>query len=260
MSNKGYSVIESSFISPENKGLLSSKDEINKEQKIVNDNNEINGNLNEPLVIPSSFISSSKTNVDVKQSVVPNSKLNTDNKVDILKKSNKDIKVKKNVKKVKPKIYKGNKLTRILKKELIESPNEDCWVILQSIHPEFDSVKISKKHFKSCCFGRQERNDIKINSELISAIHCCIYYKHKEEDNPDSPLEVHIADLSTNGTYINGRLIGKNKSVKVFHGQEIGFILNPKKGVSGVIPEPNEIQECERAIEEDYQIGELLGS
>jgi len=243
---------------------LNNKDEINKNNIV---NNKINNKSEkEPLFIPSSFISSSDSNGNVAHSNrnVLSNNLNTDNKVDN-KKIKKIIKVKNQVKKGKARLFKGNKITRIQREELNNTPIDDCWVILQSIRPEFHSVRLSKKYFKDCYIGRNERNYLQINSDLISSLHCKIFYKHKDKNNPNSPIEVFITDTSTNGTFINGQVIGKGKTKQIYHGQEIGFIINSKRGHSGayiiIIPRPNEVPgEYERSIEEDYEIGELLGS
>lgn len=163
MSNKGVSIIESSFISQENKGLLNNDKEELKEQ---NNNNSSPGK--EPLIIPNSFISSADLKANIIQS---NAKIDN-----IVKKSKKNIKMKTPIKKSKPKLFKGNKITRISKQELNNEPVDDCWVILQSIKPEFHSVRLSKKYFKDCYIGRNERNYLQINSELISSLHCKIFY------------------------------------------------------------------------------------
>jgi hypothetical protein len=141
--------------------------------------------------------------------------------------------MKNNVKKVKPKLFNGNKITRITNEEWNDAPIDDCWVILQSIKPEFHSVRLSKKHINECYIGRHERNYIQINSDLISSLHCKIFYKYKDKNNSNSPIEVYITDTSTNGTYINGDRIGKGKTRQIYHGQEIGFIINSKRGQSG---------------------------
>ncbi|ORX87642.1 Pkinase-domain-containing protein [Anaeromyces robustus] len=286
--SKGISVVQSSFISTDNKGLLIEKvDEKSEQENIKNSIHEnINDTINkEPKVIPSSFISPSDINSKVKSNNLNNiNNLNSKSKPnfnsisdstsdaisnlkkkEVVKKMKKDIKMKNNVKKAKTKIFKGNKITRILKEEYNNAEIDDCWIILQSIKPEFHSVRMSKKYFKECYIGRHERNYLQINSDLISNLHCKIYYKHKDDKNPNSPIEVYIKDTSTNGTFINGEIIGKGKSRQIYHGQEIGFIINSKRGHSGayivIIPRPNEIPgEYERSIEEDYQITELLGS
>jgi len=172
MSSKSVSIIESSFIT-QNKGLLNNKEDL-KEHNNNNNNNENNDSPDnngspgkEPLVIPNSFIASSELKANIVQS-------NT--KIDNAKKLRKNIKMKTPVKKTKPKLFKGNKITRISKQELNNEPVDDCWVILQSIKPEFHSVRLSKKYFKDCYIGRNERNYLQINSELISSLHCKIFY------------------------------------------------------------------------------------
>ncbi|KAL6616999.1 Pkinase-domain-containing protein [Neocallimastix sp. 'constans'] len=258
--NKGISVIQSSFVSSNNNGLLNDKEEIKQDISNINKPGDkfIDNSEKKPLIIPSSFISSSESNSKDKKLKVEN------REEDRFNIKNKNIRRMNNNKKIKSKVFKGF-LTRVLNEEFNECPINDCWLILNSIDSRFHSLRLPKKYLKDCYIGRNERNYLQIKSDLISGLHCKIFYKHKDKSNPNSPIEVFITDTSTNGTFINKKIIGRGKTKQLYHGQEIGFIIDSKKGNTGayivVIPRLNEVYgEYERTIEEDFQISETLGT
>eukprot|EP00833_Pecoramyces_ruminatium_P003483 jgi/Orpsp1_1/1177515/evm.model.c7180000061741.1 len=160
--NKGISVIQSSFVSSDNNGLINDK-EIKLDVK-----NKLSNSEKGPLIIPSSFIQSSESNSNNIQLNIENKDKNKNN----LK--NKNVK-KDNLKKLKSKAFKGF-LTRILKEEYNKCPINECWLILNPINNRFHELRLSKNYLKECYIGRNERNHLQIRSDLISGLHCKIFY------------------------------------------------------------------------------------
>ncbi len=70
------------------------------------------------------------------------------------------------------------------------------------------------------------QGDIKLNLPVISSKHCMLTYDADEN-------RMTVKDTSTNGTFVNGELIGRNKTQEVFFGDNIRFgkntNANPKK-------------------------------
>ncbi|KAJ3431193.1 serine/threonine-protein kinase fhke-related [Anaeramoeba flamelloides] len=82
---------------------------------------------------------------------------------------------------------------------------------------------------KIVTIGRHPSSTLVILDNKISGRHCTIEYKEKDESN----YSIIIRDFSTNGTFVNGRLIGKNKQTGLFHTDLVSFVApknssNPK--------------------------------
>jgi len=66
------------------------------------------------------------------------------------------------------------------------------------------SIPANKLRIKSSEFriGRSDQNDLQILNPLISGVHAVITRKEM-----DGEMVVHVTDLSSNGTFINGVLV-----------------------------------------------------
>ena len=70
-------------------------------------------------------------------------------------------------------------------------------------------------HFKTT-IGRTSNSNFKVPLKLVSSHHCTLRY------NPATHV-VHIDDLSTNGSYVNGKRVGKGKSITVSSGATLSL-------------------------------------
>ncbi|ORX70497.1 Pkinase-domain-containing protein, partial [Linderina pennispora] len=66
--------------------------------------------------------------------------------------------------------------------------------------------------------GRHKTCDVRIQNPHISNHHCLIYRVSS------SPPRVYLEDTSTNGTFVNGRRVGKSKPVELRDGDEIQLV------------------------------------
>ncbi|RUP46098.1 kinase-like domain-containing protein [Jimgerdemannia flammicorona] len=103
-------------------------------------------------------------------------------------------------------------------------------------------------------FGRHKSCDVVVKSEFISNNHCRIY-THQVDFGSVEDILVFCEDTSLNGTWWNGRIIGKGNSVVLCHGDR----LRVSKGMDLTyqqIAKSKEIQDPEdyRVVEMEYQI------
>ena len=74
-------------------------------------------------------------------------------------------------------------------------------------------------------FGRQQGCNVQLNHAAISKKHCKITRDLDVEEQA-----VWLTDLSTNGTYANGVLLGKNQRCRLTHGMEFVLTKTPQVG------------------------------
>ncbi|PCH35867.1 Pkinase-domain-containing protein [Wolfiporia cocos MD-104 SS10] len=89
----------------------------------------------------------------------------------------------------------------------------------QSVHRVDFSKTKSQYQFGRAGDKSGENNDIVFHGKKISNKHCIIVWDGKE----DKSSAVKVTDLSSNGTFVNGVRIGKNKSWLLYDGNEIAF-------------------------------------
>ncbi|KAJ2093691.1 serine/threonine protein kinase [Coemansia sp. RSA 986] len=96
--------------------------------------------------------------------------------------------------------------------------------------------------------GRHKSCDVRIQNPHISNRHCLIYRVEAEcpsssnssnsrsssrRDGAANGSRVYLEDTSTNGTYVNGKRVGKSNSVELRDGDEIQFVrYQPEKGMA----------------------------
>merc|ERR1711879_544975 len=77
---------------------------------------------------------------------------------------------------------------------------------------------------RSVSIGKGHENDVVVNDELVSRSHCLLEF-HKGS--------VYVCDVSTNGTFINGKRIPKKEGAKnkimIAHGDEL-LLKDPNRG------------------------------
>eukprot|EP00026_Physarum_polycephalum_P002654 Phypoly_transcript_02662.p1 GENE.Phypoly_transcript_02662~~Phypoly_transcript_02662.p1 ORF type:complete len:822 (-),score=149.61 Phypoly_transcript_02662:108-2573(-) len=91
-------------------------------------------------------------------------------------------------------------------------PSRDLLAQLIPLHPTADYVDVMTVPFS---FGRLKTSNFVINDKRISATHCILTKKQ---------AQIYIEDKSTNGTYINQRVLGKGKSMKLNTGDIVAFV------------------------------------
>ncbi|KAJ2400624.1 serine/threonine protein kinase [Coemansia sp. RSA 2559] len=93
--------------------------------------------------------------------------------------------------------------------------------------------------------GRHKSCDVRIQNPHISNRHCLIYRVEAECPSSSSSgrdgrrsgaangSRVYLEDTSTNGTYVNGKRVGKSNSIELHDGDEIQFVrFQPEKGMA----------------------------
>ncbi|KAL1920630.1 uncharacterized protein VTP21DRAFT_1007 [Calcarisporiella thermophila] len=113
--------------------------------------------------------------------------------------------------------------TSTLKNEIKEEVPPNCWGILRSQLPGYETVYLGLKgDSESYLIGRHRECDIRINKSEVSNRHCLIYKESRKPTLLDEGSEyVLIEDLSSNGTYINGIRLGKNNRHRLQSGDKI---------------------------------------
>ena len=81
------------------------------------------------------------------------------------------------------------------------------------------SVMISSTEFK---VGRHPECDLHLSNPRLSEFHCRIERSCNENNGA---MEVHLTDLSTSGTFINGQKLGTGSSKKIQNGDEIYLLM-----------------------------------
>ena len=96
-------------------------------------------------------------------------------------------------------------------------PLQKSWGKLTSLNPKFENINLIKE---SSNIGRQSNNDFQISDIRLSSLHCRIY---KDNEN-----NFWIEDFSSNGTFVENKIIGKGNKQKIISGDKI-YLLHPMK-------------------------------
>ncbi|KAJ1983348.1 serine/threonine protein kinase [Dimargaris verticillata] len=96
--------------------------------------------------------------------------------------------------------------------QTVSSASKDVWGVLLSLSPKYPTVQLTKRSDHTAgdkcgyLLGRHRECDIRFNHPQISNRHCLIYSMRTE-----GMETVHLEDLSTNGTFINGVKIPRHE-------------------------------------------------
>ena len=97
----------------------------------------------------------------------------------------------------------SSKLSRASAMEM--SQDEIVWAKLNSITKKTaPSVKIKTTSYT---IGRHPSNDLQIVDARLSGVHC----KISRTRDRNGKMKIHLTDLSTNGTYVNGEIVSINQ-------------------------------------------------
>ena len=103
-----------------------------------------------------------------------------------------------------------------------EEEQKSHWCVLESKSPLTEILQISPDTFT---FGRNASNNKVISDSKISAKHCAL----SREKTEAGTWKYYIEDLSSNGTYHNGKKIGKKIKVELKDGDEIALLRTDKE-------------------------------
>ncbi|ORX83038.1 Pkinase-domain-containing protein [Anaeromyces robustus] len=122
--------------------------------------------------------------------------------------------------------------------------NNNCWAILQSINPKFQTIYLNSESINNNEFtiGRNKNCNIRINLPQISSIHCKIFYtEDKSKISGYVTRQYFLQDLSTYGTFVNEELVGKGNIVNLYNGQSIDLYKSRRTEKCFIFLIPNNI-------------------
>ncbi|KAG0125753.1 kinase-like domain-containing protein [Tuber indicum] len=144
-----------------------------------------------------------------------------------------------------PLTQKNQSVIKLNKTPQVSTPNKDSPKSAEKKKP-----KNNKKHGTGgFVIGRHVECDLVIDHNVISNRHCVIY-KENAGSHPVAVLE----DLSSNGTWVAGVIIGRNRSRTLENGDEIEF----PGGFQYTFRYPPHMQSS--AFRNAYDLGQQLGS
>jgi len=122
------------------------------------------------------------------------------------------------------------------------------WGRAISSNPKYATVDLFDSEV---IFGRRGTCTVKIDHPAVSGQHCSLII--------DEQKLVFVKDLSTNGTFVDGRKIGKGNQLLLNNGSEIVLIRTAQEKISYQIYLPEEKSTSVNGPEVDYDIRETLG-
>ncbi|XP_048583173.1 serine/threonine-protein kinase Chk2 isoform X3 [Nematostella vectensis] len=137
------------------------------------------------------------------------------------------------------------------------------WGRLFPLGPGFQLVELIEDEYM---FGRGSMNNCRFDATQfkLNAHYQAFSTKHLKivrKQNNNNGFDVFITDLSSNGTYVNGEKIGKNKTHVLNHNDEISLSVTKNKAY--IFQELGKSQEEVANIPEDfrkkYTLSKLLG-
>ncbi|KAI7906368.1 kinase-like domain-containing protein [Cokeromyces recurvatus] len=152
----------------------------------------------------------------------------------------------------------------------LEEPNwsahKTAWAFLQSLNPKYKSKYLERREHTQgrpgYLLGRRSDSDIRFDQIEISKRHCLIYMETGANGRAKG-IRIFLEDLSFNGTFVNGELVGVKKRVLLRNGDEIQLYKRNayaeddlrQKFFRILFPSQYEANTCEH----EYKIGRLLG-
>ncbi|CAZ86475.1 unnamed protein product [Tuber melanosporum] len=145
-----------------------------------------------------------------------------------------------------PLTQKNQSVIKLNKTPQVSTPNKDSPKSAEKKKPKNNNKKHGTGGF---VIGRHVECDLVIDHNVISNRHCVIY-KENAGSHPVAVLE----DLSSNGTWVAGVIIGRNRSRTLENGDEIEF----PGGFQYTFRYPPHMQSS--AFRNAYDLGQQLGS
>ncbi|KAI8137298.1 kinase-like domain-containing protein [Fennellomyces sp. T-0311] len=145
--------------------------------------------------------------------------------------------------------------------------HDKAWGYLQALNATLPSGYLEKVSYNSSgrtgyMIGRGYSSDFRCDSREISKQHCLIYME-SGDDGVAKGISVYLEDLSSNGTYVNGRPVGKNERKLLHNGDFIQLVRKTKYAdddIRGqyyriILPPQYEVG----VFYDDHHLGRLLG-
>eukprot|EP00049_Salpingoeca_infusionum_P027141 m.30679 g.30679 ORF g.30679 m.30679 type:complete len:482 (-) comp9313_c0_seq1:198-1643(-) len=141
-----------------------------------------------------------------------------------------------------------------------EQPPEEVWGRLLSLNAKYGTIELKNDVTR---LGRNKECDMVFPDARISSTHCVIRRekpKHMESQLAEDEYVVFVLDFSANGTYVNGKRVGKEHKMALANDDRVE-LLKGKDTPSYVFRLENDA--AKRSSEtslEDYKIIKPLGS
>ncbi|KAI9252900.1 kinase-like domain-containing protein [Phascolomyces articulosus] len=145
--------------------------------------------------------------------------------------------------------------------------HKKAWGYLQALVPDYPSGYLERQSYDSAkrtgyLIGRAQGSDFRCEKKEISKQHCLIYMENGS-NGVEKGISVYLEDLSSNGTYVNGQVIGSGKRVLLRSADSIQLVRRSKYDDDHVtnqfyriiLPPQFEVG----TFYEEYDIGEVLG-
>eukprot|EP00761_Pharyngomonas_kirbyi_P011482 gb/GECH01011507.1/.p1 GENE.gb/GECH01011507.1/~~gb/GECH01011507.1/.p1 ORF type:complete len:679 (+),score=118.56 gb/GECH01011507.1/:1-2037(+) len=125
----------------------------------------------------------------------------------------------------------------ILFATLFPQPNDvECLPIPIYFYPYECNVNEDKR---TVVIGRNSNlpNNTRISDQRISKIHCKFFVKEINVEKEMKQMQLYVIDeKSTNGTYVNGKIIEHGKEIPLEHGDQITIALNKHSSSAKSLP------------------------
>ncbi|KAG9101372.1 hypothetical protein FRC06_003105 [Ceratobasidium sp. 370] len=126
--------------------------------------------------------------------------------------------------------------------------------------PQWPKPATEEHTFK---IGRGSANDFVLPGQKISSQHCMLTWSGRANDKPSKENAVVVQDNSSNGTFINGKRIGKGKKSLLTPGDELSFGL-PGQDIDDldyryIFRRPSESVAVGNGVFQEYELGPALG-
>jgi len=126
----------------------------------------------------------------------------------------------------------------------------DVWAELESLNPCFPNKEIRRRDAPSAgagsslraerfTIGRSLGSHLRFNDRLISQIHCVLLAHPLEEAGAGAAadgkfvLSARVQDHSRNGTFVNGKRVGRGNSVVLKDGDIVSLVVTPVEQPDG---------------------------
>ncbi|KAI8613903.1 kinase-like domain-containing protein [Chytriomyces sp. MP71] len=138
-----------------------------------------------------------------------------------------------------------------------ESNASSMWAKLVSLDLRQSSFELVEPKDVFVVGRDPKRVDFEVANENVSSVQCRIV-RIVEDGLPDDAILVE--DLSRFGTFVNGKLLGRNKKTLLTHGTEISFGSRAGKGFMFQIVPKSGASKPESPFEAKYILQSVLGS
>ncbi|KAI7848840.1 kinase-like domain-containing protein [Circinella umbellata] len=143
----------------------------------------------------------------------------------------------------------------------------NAWGYLQALVPAYPSGYLERQSYESATrtgylIGRSQNSDFPCDKAEISKQHCLIYMENGS-NGIQRGISVYLKDLSSNGTFVNGAIVGANQRILLRSGDRIQLTRRTKYDDDHIcnlyyriiLPPRFEVG----TFHEEYNCGKILG-